>query len=279
MSPDPGIPVDYLESILAWRREKDASLLAQRGWLSLDGLYWLEPGRNTFGAGEANAIVLARGAQYAGTLEISNGEVFLHPAPNSGLTINECPAVGSPLHLDVSGDPSIIVMDGLEMIVIRRGQRFALRVWNPSRLQDHAFTGRQWYPVNPAWRVSAAFNPSVRSETITVPDVTGVLQSMQTAGQLEFSLATRPCSLLAIDEGDGDLFVIFRDLTSGVTTYPAGRYLYAKAGSGSAVILDFNQAYNPPCAFTEYATCPLPPPGNRLAVEIKAGELLPPPQD
>jgi uncharacterized protein (DUF1684 family) len=269
-----GITPEYEQSLLEWRAHKDETLRAERGWLALEGLYWLEKGANTLGSAPNNSIILPVAAGRVGSLLIKDSQVIFTPAPGVTISIDGEPAGEMPLKADRSGEPSIISLDNLEMIVIQRGKKYGLRVWDKARQQRKAFPGRRWFPLNPNFICTARLIPQSGASRITIPDVTGMDQEMEVAGLLKFMLAGNKCSLLAIQE-DEDLFIIFRDETSGKDTYPAGRYMYSKADAEGNVLLDFNRAYNPPCAFTEYATCPLPPPQNRLPLRIEAGELAP----
>ena len=246
----------------------------ERGWLALEGLYWLENGLNRIGSDPENQVTLSSGDARAGTLELTGSRVILHPAPGTTMSIQGKPATEMVLKPDKSGDPTILSMANLDLMIIQRGDRFGVRVWNNANPRRAAFPGRRWYPIRPEYNLTARLLPHQGKTSITIPDVTGMDQEMAIAGSLSFSLAGLPLSLIAIAEDD-TLFIIFKDETSGKETYPAGRYIYTDVAPDGTVALDFNRAYNPPCAFTDFATCPLPPPQNRLPVRIEAGEMAP----
>lgn len=261
------------QDLLAWQQRLEASLRRENGWLALAGLEWLHPGRNTFGSAPDDELNLPPAAGgHLGELELLDEQVLLHPAAGQ-LRAGGEPIRGTlPLKVDVSGEPTHLQANSLDMIVIQRRQRFGLRVWDNASPRRQSFTGRRWYPFNPAYQLSARYLPVESPRTIAVPDASGDTQDMEINGVLEFELGGQVCRLEASDEGDS-LFIVFRDLTSGKSTYGAGRFLYAPLPENGQVALDFNRAYNPPCAFTPYATCPLPPPQNRLKIPVEAGEL------
>jgi uncharacterized protein (DUF1684 family) len=159
---------------------------------------------------------------------------------------------------------------------IQRGERVGLRVRDPESPARRDFKGLPWFPYNPAWRVEGRFGPYAAPEKLRVPDVTGATQEFDSPGAIVFSAKGAEHQLAVIEEGNSDFFVMFRDGTSGKSTYPAGRFLYVpKPDAAGTVVIDFNRAYTPPCGFTAFATCPLPPPQNWLTLAVKAGELGP----
>jgi len=264
----------YDQSILDWRKQKEESLRGEHGWLALEGLNWLNHGKNTFGTAPDNQVVISNGDLFCGVFELLEKQVYLYPIPSTNLTVAGQAATKMELLADVSGNPTIISLGCLDMMVIQRGDLFGVRVWNKCRPERINFPERRWYPIRPEFITVAGFSPQEEREVLQLPAVSGLEQELPVAGILNFLLDGRSNSLIALDEGDGSLFVIFKDLTSQDSTYPAGRYLYPEVVSGGKVELDFNRAYNPPCAFTEYATCPLPPRQNHLPVRIEAGELF-----
>jgi uncharacterized protein len=265
----------YEKEIFKWRMEKETSLRSERGWLALEGLYWLEQGTNPFGVSPKHPVILSQGPKTSGVFTLHKDKVQLITCPESPVSISGMPAAEMMLQPDTSGDPTILSLGDLVLMLIQRGDRFGIRIWNTRRPERLNFPGRSWYPVKPEWRLAASFKPAEGSEMITVPDITGGTQDIPLAGTVNFFMNGIDHNLIALDEGDGSLFIIFRDLTSQDDTYPAGRFLYTTTGTGGLTVLDFNKAYNPPCAFTEFATCPLPPPQNWLSFRIEAGERNP----
>jgi uncharacterized protein (DUF1684 family) len=263
----------YAASIEHWRAQKDAELRAENGWLALIGLFWLEEGPNRFGAGEDNEIVLPSGASPsdAGSFELHGGAVTLQPAEGAGITVNGEPAIEQRLRSDADGRPDVVALGSLTMQIIRRGERLAVRARDRESPARRAFAGRQWYPIDEAYCVDATFIAHARPTIIPIQTILDTIEERESPGALSFVLGGVEYRLDALVEGD-QLFMIFRDGTSGDTTYPAGRYLKTSLPQDGHVTLDFNRAYSPPCAFTAFATCPLPPPQNRLALRVEAGE-------
>jgi uncharacterized protein (DUF1684 family) len=180
----------------------------------------------------------------------------------------------APLRTDADGKPDVLKLGRISFFVLRRGDRFAIRVKDPESAALKAFKGVENFPVDPSSRVTARFEPYSTPREVGIPTVLGTTVKMRAPGQVRFKLRGRTLILQPVQEdpADGQLFFIFRDGTSGRETYPAGRFLYADAPKDGKVVLDFNKAINPPCAFTPFATCPLPPEQNRLKVRIAAGE-------
>lgn len=267
----------YRAEIAAWRAERETRLRSETGWLSLAGLFWLEEGPNTFGSAAGNDITLPLGSApaRAGAIELRNGRVTLRMEPGATATIAgrnvDAPAE---LRTDASGAPDVIALGRLSMLVIDRSGKLALRVRDPQSPVRLGFKGLQWYPVDESWRVTGRFVPHTRPRTLSLADVTGQVQHMTAPGYVVFTHRGRELKLEPVLErpDSKELFFIFRDQTSGRETYGAGRYLYAPLPREGTVVIDFNKAYSPPCAFTNYATCPLPPRQNRLAVRVEAGE-------
>jgi len=203
-----------------------------------------------------------RGPASYGVFELHGGKVTFHPAS------------GAPVELksDTDGPPTELHLETLTMFVIHRGQRYGIRVKDTASGLRSAFTGERWFPVNESYRVTAKFVPYPAGKTITVPNILGEVEQEPCPGYVEFTLNGQRLRLDPVVE-DKELFFIFHDLTSGKESYPPGRFLYSAMPANGQVELDFNKAINPPCAFTPFATCPLPPKQNRLPVRIEAGEL------
>jgi uncharacterized protein len=258
-----------------WRQEHEASLKAEDGWLSVAGLFWLKEGVNTFGTDANLDCVLPKNSAYGkvGSLELRSGIVTLNVADGATVNVNEKPVREMVLRTDADGTPDYIWVGSLKLNMIKRGARFGLRVRDRNSPARLGFTGLRWFPVNKSYRVIATFTPFDRPKEITILNVLGDVLRMKSPGLLSFRFKGRSFQLQPVVEDDKKLFVIFRDLTTKKTTYPAGRYLYADLPKDGRVVLDFNRAENPPCAFTSFATCPLPPKQNSLPIAIEAGEL------
>jgi uncharacterized protein len=263
----------YRDRIEQWRAQHEAGLKADNGWLSVAGLFWLKEGANTAGSGQSNDIVLPRGPVKAGVFEFRGRMTAFRPAPGVRALVNGKPA-GSAVQLkpDTDDAPDQVRLDGLTMFVIQRGDRYGVRLKDPASQQRREFRGLHWFPVKESYRVTAKFVRYAKPKMIPITNILGQTEPEASPGYVTFSLNGRALRLEPVSE-DGDLFFIFRDLTAGQETYPAGRFLYSDLPKNGEVELDFNKAENPPCAFTPYATCPLPPRQNRLDVRIEAGEL------
>lgn len=266
----------YRQEIDKWHNERASQLRSEDGWLTLVGLFWLKDGENRLGSDPSNQIVLPQGKapEHAGSLRVDKGVVTLEAKPEAGITSDGKPVDRMALRSDAEGKPTMLQLGTLSFHVIKRGDQLGLRVKdkeNPARMK---FAGLDYYPVALNWRIDARFEPYNPPKKIPIVNVLGMVEEQPSPGRIVFDAAGKTHSLDAIsEEGSKELFVIFKDETSGKETYGAGRYLYADpANAQGTVLLDFNKAYNPPCAFTTYATCPLPPSQNKLALRIEAGE-------
>jgi uncharacterized protein (DUF1684 family) len=262
----------YETEVEQWRQQQELELKSDGGWLTVAGLFWLKEGVNAAGSAASNGIVLPRGPAKLGEFDFRGGQVTFQPAEGALVSLNGRPAVASAkLKADTDGKPDQLELDGLTMFVIHRGDRFGIRMRDTASKLRKDFTSRRWFPVKLDYRVTAKFVPYNPPKMIAVPNVLGETSQMPSPGYVEFALDGHELRLDPVVE-DESLFFIFRDETSGKGTYPPGRFLHADFAKDGKVTLDFNKAYNPPCAFTPYATCPLPPKQNRLPVRIEAGE-------
>ena len=257
-------------AVIDWWAQRDERLRDPNGWLTLVGLYWLQPGENRFGADASNDIPLTGRdvPAHAGSLWLDGGEVRLQAHGEVGPR-------PEPLASDVSGEPTVIEAGSLHMYVIQRGQRWGLRVRDHESPAINAFAGMDHFPIDPSWRVQGRLLPAQPDARLEIIDVTGDIGSEETPGTVEFERDGRTWSLAALP-GDADelrIWLVFGDATNGSDTYGGGRFLYSEpvADDGS-VVLDFNLAYNPPCVFSPYATCPLPPAESKISLPIEAGE-------
>jgi uncharacterized protein (DUF1684 family) len=267
----------YEAEVERWHAHRVARLTAPDGWLSLTGLYWLQQGENGVGSDPANLVVLPRGPARAGTIELGGLGLAAWADPNTGVTFDGTSPNGpTAIRTDAEPDgPTVLRLGPVSFYVIDREGRLAVRVKDTEQPARQRFSGIRRFPVDPRWRVGARFERHPDGTTVLAPDVLGSAQTYRNPGTLRFRLDGTMHTLEAFREPDEEeLFIVFGDATNGSETFAGGRYLYAPPPDGQGrVVLDFNRAYNPPCVFTEYATCVLPLPANRLPVRIEAGEL------
>jgi uncharacterized protein (DUF1684 family) len=260
-----------------WRDQRKSDLTQADGWTSLIGLHWLDPGAHYLGSDPDNGIRLAMGPPHLGMIELRKGGVRFVPEKGMAVTLDGKPlAAAAALRSDDdSAGPSKLGFDegkGL-LTVIKRGERYALRVKHADAPSRTGFKGIDYWPAQKGWRLSGTFRPHPPGRTLAIANIIGTTDDVPNPGAVEFVHGGRTYRIEALDEGDEGLFLVFADRTSGHGSYGAGRFLDApKPDAQGHVMLDFNQAYNPPCAFTPFATCPLPPAQNRLDLVIDAGE-------
>ncbi|HEX8439336.1 DUF1684 domain-containing protein [Archangium sp.] len=267
-------PLDLEAETRAWHQKRIANLTSDDGWLTLVGLHWLKEGDNDFGSSEENECVFPPGTPARiGTLTLKGGKVTLAVAPGVTLTRDGQPFTGGALRNDTEGTPDMLSLGSLRFFVIRRGERFGIRVKDTEAEARKKFHGVPTYPVSAAWRVEGRFEPATTPRKLAVPTVLGTVEELDSPGTAVFTVNGQEYRLdVSQEPGDKQLFIIFSDLTNRTETYGSGRFLYADLPRDGKVVLDFNRAYNPPCAFSPYATCPLPPPQNRLKLRVEAGE-------
>ncbi len=248
-----------------WCAARERALAAPESWLGLSGLYWLEEGTNRVGADPQAAVILPHGPAHLGEL-LWHGEV-LQWLPTHG--------EAQSLLSDREGSPTIIVSGDSAFFVIERDGRFAVRVRDLAWAARTPFAGIDRFDYDPAWRIDAAWLPLDPPQVMEVPNVTGDLKPVKVAWQAAFEIGGQSFALLPMSVSDEKVFFVFRDATSGRISYGAGRFLDAGPAANGRIVLDFNFAYSPPCAFTPFATCPLPPPENWLPFAVEAGEKRP----
>ena len=271
--PQSSLP-SYKSQVERWQRERLAALTADDGWLTVAGLFWLKEGTNTVGTAPENDIVLPKGSarEALGRFIFHNSVTSFEADPGNEVTVNGKTVRSATLKPDLSGTPDLIQIRALTMFVIERGSRFGIRLKDKNSELREKFTGLKYFPIDERYRVKAKFVAYNPPRKIKVPNILGDISNEPCPGYAEFSFNGHAYRLEPIVE-DGLLFFIFKDQTSGKETYPAGGFFYAEMSNNGEVILDFNKAFNPPCAFTPYATCPLPPAQNHLPLRIEAGEL------
>lgn len=259
-----------------WREQRLTELLAPDGWTSLVGLHWLDLKAHYIGSGSTSGVRLAAGPPRMGMVtRVGDGWFF---TPEAGVSVEVDGQVVKgrvPLHSDRAEAPTLIHFDEGKgtLSLIERGPRFGLRVKHADAPARVDFSHLDYWPADPSWRITARFVPHDVNKTIPIVDITGLTTEQANAGAIEFERDGRTWRLEALGDVGRPLQVIFADRTSGRGSYAAGRYIDVDVPDAkSQVVIDFNRAYNPPCAFTPFATCPLPPPENRLDMEVTAGE-------
>ena len=277
MAAEPIDPAVHRADVEAWHAGRIERLQRPDGWLSLVGLHWVEPGRHRVGSAADSDIVLNTGPATLGVIEREGDSVYLTPAADAGVRFTPTAEGRVRLLPDSTGTPTVVHFnDGAaSFLLIERSGRFGLRVRDGAAPTLTGFRGIERFPVDPAWRVEARFVAHPAGKTIDIASVINTLEPMANPGVLEFTRDGQTFRLEAILEGaeDASLFVIFADRTNRSSTYGAGRFVYTEGlPADGRVVLDFNKAYNPPCALNAYSTCPLPPPENRLDLAIEAGE-------
>jgi uncharacterized protein (DUF1684 family) len=267
----------YHDDIKAWRAQMNQSIRAENSWLALAALLWLKQGEQYLHRTEKGEFQFSGSTQpdWLGSFTLSGQQVSFEPNPQIEMRLNGKPAHKKLLASDVDPEPDFIEHDLIRFVVVRRGRRVGLRVWDNERLERFSFPERTWFPINPELQLRASIRKIAPSRKMTIPDVLGDSSREDIFGEFVFSFEGETFRLQALEAGEGQAFVIFADLTNGSTTYPGGRFLSVEISDPDDLTIDFNRAFNPPCAFTPYATCPLPPIENHLPIEIKAGERFP----
>lgn len=260
---------DYATDIAKFRADREKSLVRDDGWTTVVGLSWLKEGENRLGS-DANADVPVPASLPAqlGVLTLRSGHVRFQPAPGVKLTAKE-----------LKPDTDVVALGTVKFFVIQRGEgpraKFGVRVKDSDAATRKEFSHLSWYPVDPGWRIVAKYTPWEKPHVISFDTIIAGLQEQDSSpGRISFTRDGKDFSLEPAADGS----IVFRDQTTGKATYGAGRFLDINLPKNlkapASIVLDFNEAYNPPCVFTAYATCPLPPPQNRLTLSVTAGELM-----
>ena len=282
VSTDSAASAAWLRDLAAWRAQRAQEVDAPDGWLTLVGLEWLKPGVNFVGAATDNQVrVLTHAPDHLAVFDVSGNKVLLLPPPGDfppDLQIDGKPAVAGPLVIE-GAHPSAIAFHSLTLVVLLRGGRYALRIKDADSPARAAFHGLNWYPPDPEYRIQARWIPYTPPRIEKIPTVIGTTLDLPSPGVAEFTLYGKTLRLQPVmeDPSGKTLFFILRDQTRYNTTYQAARFLHTGLpdhglDQPGSLTLDLNKLENPPCAYTAYATCPLPPEANRLLVEIEAGE-------
>lgn len=273
--PEPKGTPEYITDIEQWHQKRIERLKNENGWLTLVGLYWLKEGVNSFGSDKNNDIVFPENApQSIGKIILKDSIITLKVKKgvnviNEGQPINEIK-----LEHDLTGNPSILDLGSLRWYIIKRGDRYGIRLRDINAPLRNEFDGIERFPVNEDWEITASFEAYDPPKVISLPTQIGTVEEEPSPGAVVFEKDGQTYRIDAVDRGKR-LWLIFADETSGKETYGAARYLYIdKPDSTGKTIVDFNLAYNPPCVFTKYATCSFPPKQNFLKLKITAGEKM-----
>ncbi len=245
-----------------WQAARHAELTAADSWLGLVGLFWLEEGLNAVGSAESAVVRLPAGPALAGSLRVDGDRVFWQAVDREE----------QGLETDRNGAPAAVHIEKLAFFIVEREGRLAARVRDLDWASQRAFVGLDYFPANADWVCEAQWQEISPVLVMEVPNVTGELKPVEVRHKAVFSVAGQAVELLPMSESDKEIFFVFRDRTSGKESYGAGRFLKTSPARNGRIVLDFNRAYNPPCAFTPFATCPLPPPENWLPFPVPAGE-------
>jgi uncharacterized protein (DUF1684 family) len=264
----------YTQEVQKWRQQRVERLNAPSGWLSLVGLDWLKDGRNTLGSAKDNDIVIPTAPAHLGAIVLSGGKATITLADKSGATIDGAAKLESELLDDTHEKPTVVAFGTTNFYVIKRDDKYALRIKDPEAATRKRFVGIDYFDIDPSWRIEAKWEPYDPPHEVDEPNVIGQTDKVIVPGAAVFERDGQTIRVEPVIEtpGDTELFLVFADKTSGKETYGAARFVYTEPPKNGKVIIDFNKAYNPPCAFTPYATCPLPTVQNRMKVRVTAGE-------
>lgn len=262
----------YQKDYADWKADLTSDL--KKNWLTLVGLFWLKEGTNRVGGDHKLEVPLPEGhtPPQVGTIEFHGGKATFKASAGAHVTSDGKPVSTVELAPDVTGKPTVLHVGDVQMLLIQRGQKFGMRVRDARSPSLSAFHGLEFFPLSQSYVVTAKYVPYAKPKTVSIPTQIGQDAEMDSPGYVEFSLNGKPQHLQVLSEGTKELFFVIKDLSSGKETYPAGRFLYAEPPKDGKVELDFNRAYSPPCAWTPYATCPLPPKENYMTVKVESGE-------
>ncbi|MGA9333222.1 MAG: DUF1684 domain-containing protein [Rudaea sp.] len=264
----------YQKQIETWRHQRVEHLKAPHGWLSLVGLDWLKTGVNRIGSARDNNIVLASGPAHLGTITLDKGVASIALDVGVDATIDGKPLRSAQLLDDSHDRPTTVAFGTIDFYLVHRGDKFGLRIKDSNAPTRTHFLGIDYFPIDPSWRIVARWEPYNPPHEVEESNILGQVDKVIVPGAAVFERAGKTYRVEPVIEtpGDKNLFLVFADKTSGKDTYGAARFVYTEPPKDGKVVLDFNKAYNPPCAFTPYATCPLPTAQNRLKLRVTAGE-------
>ena len=267
----------YIKSVEKWRQEVDTNLRRENGWLALAGLFWLRNGTNLIGSDPESDILLPKRAPAKlGTFIFDGTSVTLNVELDTPVEVNGLQTKIARLDTDEEDVPSFITFNDMRMVVVRRSKGIGIRLWDNTREERRTFPPREWFPVKEELRVPASYIRYDIPRIVKMPDILGAILDERMEGYVTFKLFGRDYELVVSELSDRRLFIQFMDETNGDPTYPSGRYHYTDPHENGHVFVDFNKAYSPPCAFTDYATCTFPPQENHLKVPVEAGEIFKP---
>jgi uncharacterized protein len=269
-------PLEWNDAVVtqieAWRAEHEDSY--RKNWVTIEGLHFLSPGTQRAGSAPDNDVVLiASLPEHLGSFTVAADVVAFDPEPGAPIAVNGEPATsGVALRDDGTDEPDVIEANGASVVVHRSGTRVSLRVRDPNGERSRSFQGFDWFPISPDYRVRARFIEDAKPRNLPVVNTFGDIDEYQTEGVVEFALNGETLRLRPFTTEPGRFYFVFNDASSGNETYEAARFLYSDLAKDGTTILDFNKAYNPPCSFNPFTTCPIPLPENRLPVKVLAGE-------
>jgi uncharacterized protein len=264
----------YAKQIQTWRQHRLERLTAPTGWLSLIGLDWLKDGVNTLGSAKDSSIVLPKAPARLGTITLAGSKATIALDPGADATIDGKKKSGGELLDDTHEKATTVAFGSVSFYLVQRGDKFGLRIKDSDAETRKHFSGIDYFDIDPSWRIEAKWEAYDPPREVEEPNILGQVDKVIVPGVAVFQHAGKTYRVEPVIEtpGDKELFLVFADKTSGKETYGAARFVYTSEPKDGKVILDFNQAYNPPCAFTPYATCPLPTKQNRLDMRVTAGE-------
>ncbi len=264
---------EYIAEINQWHNKRIENLKKENGWLNLAGLFWLNEGENKFGSAKSNQIIFPEKAPaFIGTITLKDSVLTFKAADAVEVLEDSQIVKETNLVFDMQGKPTVLQVGSLKWFIIKRGDKYGIRLRDLEADLVKNFPGIETYPINSDWKIEARLDKYEPPKEIEVPNILGMIEKEKSPGAIVFNKEGKEYRLDVTDAGNS-YFIVFADITSGKETYGAGRFLSVeKPKEGEKLFIDFNRAYNPPCAFTKYATCPLPPKQNHLKLEITAGE-------
>jgi len=264
----------YENDLLQWRANKYEELVRENGWVALAGLFWLNPGRNLIGSNPMCEVALPEHAPtFLGVVEVKGKTARLQVAEGLNVKVNGRLVQKAILRSSKEAKPSFITWGQMRMVLHEHAGKFAIRLWDNQRPKRFSLPQLKWFPSSKTFRVAARYTAYPSAKVTEQPDTFGDVVEDRMDGYVTFKFEGKTYKLDATKTRSGKLFIKFKDLTSGRETYPPGRYYYTEPVRNGRVIIDFNYSYNPPCVFTEYATCIFAPPQNSLPFRVEAGEI------